>query len=129
MTEQMEMYEVKDRLGNGEDPLDLAIEKWKRLRAWIDENKKEWTDESDIEYNADTCALCIVNENTLCENCLIGKYDVECGDVNSTWRRFSDLVDEVEWVCDTTLDGVLNAADEMIAMLERIKKEVENDRN
>jgi hypothetical protein len=32
-------------------------------------------------------------------------------------------------VCDTTLDGVLNAADEMIAMLERIKKEVENDRN
>ena len=91
MKEPMTFIEVRDRLENKENPLDLSIEKWERLasRTISEIGNKNL-------LGGDTCACCLIDElcddesdDFACEHCVIDKYG-GCleGKFSKLWNSF-----------------------------------------
>lgn len=85
----MTREEMLKKLDDGEDPLDISIEKWERLIKWMKLNPNEYLDNS--WFHAGTCALCEVYQVRKygCSKCVIGVTDC-CLNENSTWEQFDD---------------------------------------
>lgn len=99
----MPREEMLKKLDDGEDPLDISIEKWERLIKWMKLNPDEYPDSQ--WYHASTCALCEVHHVMYCDDsystCVLDKVDC-CYDKNSTWEQFDDepSIENAHKMCD-----------------------------
>lgn len=115
MSGWMTAAEIHERLADGEFPIDLSIDKWRRIcnnPAIGDYNKHQLADLIDCE----TCALCVTYDcgpsaqHNICPFQLIWGYDCE-----DLWSDVcTALVDA------TTMAQWQQAAHRMIGPLERI---------
>lgn len=143
MVTQITEEEMRFRLKYKEDPIDISIDKWIRLRDWIIEqyNAKELS-LNDIyfesKFHGETCALCevfICDENPHAntdEECPLSRMNNICGGnpPNSFWSVFSHAIwSWISWAKMeedfdhvATLDEVVEAANNMIAALKACKE-------
>jgi hypothetical protein len=87
----MTQYEMKLRLDQGEDALDLSIEKWDRIYDALRLNESENKyDAVEVSYS-ETCALCkkyIINHQ--CMDCLYyGYYGAPCHRRSEHWGKWN----------------------------------------
>jgi len=135
MTEQMTRSEMLQRLEQNEDPIDVSIDKWIRLRAWIEETYSSISDPRWIrtlaKYRGNTCALCEVNKYDHdryidCDHCILTGVDYICDREYSTWKRFNCAMSDYH--NENWLINVLTGADNMITDLKNCKG-VDNHEN
>jgi len=100
--------EVVKRLAAGEDAIDLSIEKWKRVRAYMATGKPlpvgAHVSSKTSHVSSKTCALCICY-NEECSECPLTP---GCNETESAWRR-------------VVVDKTIEAVDAMIEVLERCR--------
>jgi len=61
--------QVKQRLADGEDPLDLSIEKWVDMELFVINNPSRYMDVFDMEQGDDNCGLCHRHRKDRCQTC------------------------------------------------------------
>jgi hypothetical protein len=92
--------EMERRLSNGEDEIDLSIEKWCLIiRAWNNEQPVEFR-----EINSYTCALCFnhdryTEEQGYCKSCPWPKhFNSRCDEPpNGLWKRANDALNSYHY--------------------------------
>lgn len=89
--------ECRNRLEDGEDPLELSIEKWEHLVQRISKNGIQNLSYSD--YNARSCALCHIftynyNINVIadCEECPVYKSTSQVNCEDTPYYVFTDAI-------------------------------------
>lgn len=107
------------RLANGEDPLDLSIEAWKRKVAWLEEGG----DPHHLPIGWMCCPLCVHNRmmhNVPCDECA---YYLHYGHVCFRGRPYQKIVRiVVGYDVQSSIGMVLDLAREMVTELEQIQE-------
>jgi hypothetical protein len=130
--------ELCDRLF-GEEAIDLAIEKWIRLKNWLFSTRNALSPSSQFicsQHRSSTCALCKINthlipkkyfrhdKKTFCEDCLLSQYDLACNDFNSSYKFFIQVFSGYAYRRNT-FEELIRATEDMISVLIRCKNRVE----
>jgi len=119
-----------------EDPIDVSIEKYKRIKKYIESkdvlSDEEWDKILDNVESADTCGLCVYN-GRVCGTCVITKaldevskwvvkHNICCGCEFTPWNKLIEELSEGEqdW------KEILYLVNKEIKFLEGLKNEKHN---
>jgi len=97
----IEPEELMDRLHEGENSLDLSIEKWQRLvAAWQEDPEKVWRE----DLMANTCGLCQEHleppefDQPPCHTCpYVTTYGKKCDDEGMHWQAVNQVMLKYEY--------------------------------
>ena len=123
MVTLMTRDEMVERLGNGEDALDLSIEKWERNIEWL----KKGMPFDEVPYGFDTCALCYTagyrGGGFACTGCrYFAYYGEECwSDEQGPYAQFAEAIGNA-WESPADLDMLCMYAEDMRDELLEIKE-------
>jgi len=121
----MDRHEMIKRLGMGENPIDVSIQKWEDGKRYVESDTFDFKVVSQMLKGGDNCALCFryVDDYwyNICSECPIYKR------TGMTLCQNTPYISVVDAIHSQDKSGLIKAIDDEIEFLKSLKKE--DDKN
>jgi len=118
----MKRDEMLRRLKDGEDPLELSIEKWEDIVENLESIEDVVDFNTDLETGNANCALCEMFDVIDCEGCPVAESGSD-GCENTPYSLFRDSIEDAFGDGDSTLEDVVECARRELEFLRGLRKE------